>query len=478
MLFATHYSTNVDRKYSCTVVDLPVQYRDRAGVTCERLLPTLIMASDTDVIVPDEVSTWMLDEVQRVPLKALHAMASAVARLFNFYVVSGYPDLVTPYDVDCLIEAYLYLRLISPSDVTKRPFPLWKRVTPDTVRRDLAAIDSFVRSCSRNYGSMSKLSAALATTNGVFQSKLAKRVNSKLWEHLDANWETYQTLHRPSPILSPILQSLVRQHPTVRIDAGKIMTTEEADAIIECTPNPSYRGLFLAMKGLGRRTSEHLHVFRSDFVTPEQARYFMDYDSEASLLIFAHPVASTFIGKYEKMTKKSRGTREEFLDRYGLVPRNLSNDKKYQAGWKGMVFYHEAVLNIPIWISSADAQQFEACVHEMRQAVRQTGQARMHPYLFVTSSSNSARGRPMKLGKVEAAFERSARKAGLLGKPGIHLHGFRHHYVWYLRHQLKLERDLIALAMGHSSVDSQDHYGTRLRTIYEAARQQEVRDAA
>jgi len=156
----------------------------------------------------------------------------------------------------------------------------------------------------------------------------------------------------------------------------------------------------------------------------------------------------------------------------------MIEDKGLRAGWKGMVFYHRKLMTIPPWIDPKCVGIFEEGLAEMKEAIRRSGNMRKHPYMFAFCGDKRALGEPMKLRQIKRAFDRAARKAGLLGKEGIHLHGFRHHYVWFLRNILGFERTDIKITMGHSSEKSQDDYGGRLKSIFDRVTQkQEARNA-
>jgi len=466
----------VDERYTSVVIDTPVRFTDFRGLVHERLLPLIFARVGDEVVIPPEQATWSKGEAVDTPYKALRFRVSSLQRLLDFYHGTGSPTLDTPYSIDCVIDAYLYLRLASPSDISKRPFPLWKKVSSATVRRELAAIDALARSASKHFGESSPLSEALAASNGVFSERLPKRVGSKMWAHLDRNWVTYQSLGRLKPTLSGATKKLVRSEPKILTDGGVVMTCEEVQALIDNTDNPSYQALFTACAGLGRRFSEYLHTYRCDYVSAHMSHHFVDYESSDNLLIFAHPARSTWTGRINDFS----GDREEYLrTRYnGLVPRTMALEKKRKVGWKGMVFYHAAAFMVPIWLESKYATRFAQLASQMMDVVHRAGTAREHPFLFVTSSDNAAYGKPMCIDKVEKAFDRAARKAGLLGKPGVHLHGFRHHYVWFLKNILNFTDQQVQLALAHSTINAQRSYGKELAAIYRMTKEREVRRAA
>ncbi len=466
----------VDERYTSIVIDTPVRFTDVRGMVVERLLPLIFTRVGDDVVVPPEQAIWSKNEAVDTPYKALRFRVSTFQRILDFYNSTGSPALDTPYSIDCMIDAYMYLRLASPSDISRRPFPLWEKVSAATVKRELAAMDALARSASRYFGKGSPLSEALAASNGVFGERLPKRVNSKIWAHLDSNWVTYQSLSRLKPTLSGPTKKLARSEPKVLMDQGVVMTCAEVDAIIDNTDNRSYQALFTACAGLGRRFSEYLHIFRCDYVPAHMSQHFVDYDSSDNLLIFAHPSRSTWTGKIDDFSSN----REEYLrtEYNGLVPRTMALEKSYKAGWKGMVFYHKAAFMVPIWLETKYATRFEQLASELIQVVKLAGTAGAHPYLFVTSSNNSAYGMPMRIAQVEEAFNRAAKKAGLFGKPGVHLHGLRHHYVWFLKNVLKFTDEQVQLALGHSTIGAQRSYGKELTAIYNMAKEREVLRAA
>ena len=464
-----------DPRYSYLVIDVPLLFTVPGELGKQRrLLPILIVRDGFDFHIPMEIVLWAMSLVKSRPLATLHGMVGAVGRLYAFHMATGSPILETGTDVDLLIDSFLAMRLMPPEEPAKRLFPLWDEIEGDTARSELRAFGSFVKSV-RSKGGTTVLSQALKTSNGVFTERVSHNRNDKRFlGHLDEQWRAYQSLEDFSLALTPELKSLARRENVVPADEH-CMTTEECDAIIKCTDNWSYRALFKAMKGLGGRLCEYLNMLRCDVLPNTSARLFTEFKTKNPLLLFAHPTRSKWVGKFD--TRKN--ARSKFLrETFGAESRMRHSRKRLQSGFKGMVYQHKALIRIPVWIDSALADEVEAALLEMTQLCRTLGTAGEHAYAFVGTGHKDSLGQPLLTPNVERAFERAARKAGLAGKPGVGLHGFRHHYVWFLRNILNCSDTEIQFLIGHVALESGSHYGKTIQRAHDAARERELAHVA
>ncbi|MCW0982789.1 hypothetical protein OK142_18360 [Agrobacterium sp. BT-220-3] len=464
-----------DPRYSYLVLDVPVFFT-LPGESGEqrRLLPILIIYDGYEFHIPMEAVLWAKSLVKSKPLATLHGMVGAIGRLYAFHLSTGSPILETGADVDLLIDSFLAMRLMPPEEPAKRLFPLWDEIEGNTARSELRSFESFVKSVRRG-GATTALSQALKTSNGVFTERVSRNRNDKRFlAHLDNQWSAYQTLEDFSLALTPELKSLARRENVTPADQH-CMTGEECDAIIKCTDNWSYRVLFKAMKGLGGRLCEYLNMLRCDVLPAASARLFTDFSPKNPLLLFAHPTRSKWVGKFDQR----KNARSKFLrETFGAESRMRHARKRLQSGFKGMVYQHKALVRIPVWIDSILADEVEAALLEMTRLCRTLGTAREHGYAFVGTGHKDSRGHPLLTPNVERAFERAARKAGLAGKPGVSLHGFRHHYVWFCRNELNCIDSEIQFLIGHAALESGSHYGKTIQKAHDAARERELAHAA
>jgi hypothetical protein len=468
-------ASTFDDRYPFVVVDIPVILTDRAGIRQRRLMPILIINVRGEITIPQEVALWATDMVAVKPSKVQHLAQATIGRLYAFWLATGSPILRTAFDVDCLIDSYLLYRVKTPHNFNERLFPLLDRVSLDTVKRELQSISSFVQSIRRHRKLDHPLSEALSVTNGVFEVRIPTKRMKSFWSHLDSQWASYQQLETQSPVFPAYLRALADWDGTVGIQQAT-MSAEVAEAIIENTLEVSYTALFEAAYGTGGRASEYLHMFRCDVQPNSMSRHFMRIDTDDPLLIFAHPTRSTWNGIIDPISRTS--DRARFIRKeYGIAPRYKHPNKKYALGWKGMKFFDRRLLRIPVWLNPERAHRFEALAAELRSVCLSEGTHREHPYLFVGTSYRSNRGQPLKYANVEKAFNAAARRAGVFGMPGVTFHGFRHHYVWHLRNVWKLPKHLIAVAVGHESLDSSDDYGLDLEMVFNAAKARSAANA-
>jgi len=469
-------SIDFDPRYPSLVVDVPTIFTDRAGLRKRRLMPILALNTGAMILMPDEIIRWMMSEVTYRRLKVLHASVAAVGRLWAFYTATGSPVLETAADVDALIDSYLLMRVAPPDDPDKRVFPLWDPVSAGTVARDLRAISALARSIRVGPTPTTPLGLALKGSSDRFAERVPSLFRKSYFAHLEAQWSRYKEMEGFQPVLPSEIRYLARR-PEVTSSEEHTMNDEEAQAIIECTNNWTYRTLFEAAEGTGGRISEYLHMFRFDLIPSVYSRRFMEFDSPDPLLIFADPVRSLWIGKFAN-ERRQRITRATFMRRtYNIEPRLDDPDKSYALGFKGMKFPHVDRIRIPVWLTSGGARRVEDAALELGSICQRVGTDRDHPYLFVSTGTKTSLGEPLRIGNVEKAFNRAARKAGLLGKPGIHLHGFRHKFVKKLRTS-GLSNSMVQFLIGHANENSNNAYGRDWQTAHDAVKALEAAHAS
>ncbi len=476
-MFADNYDRcRFDERYPSLVIDIATIFTDRAGTRKRRLMPILALQTNAGILIPEEIIRWMMSEVTYKRLKALHASVAAVGRLWAFYTATGSPLMETAADVDSLIDSYLLMRVSPPENPEHRVFPLWDPVSADTAARDLRAIGALARNIRVGPSPATPLGLALKGSSDRFVQKVPRLFRKSFFAHLEAQWARYKALEGFEPILPSEIRYLARK-PAATSSEEHTMTDDEARAIIEGTDNWTYRTLFEAADGTGGRISEYLHMFRFDLVPSLYSRRFMDFTSPDPLLIFADPVRSLWTGKYAEERRK-QVTRATFMRRtYNLEPRLDDPDKSYALGFKGMKFPHADRIRIPVWLNSATARKVEDAALELGSVCKRAGTDRHHPYLFVSTGTRTTLGEPLRIGNVEKAFDRAACKAGLLGKPGIHLHGFRHKYVKHLRTN-GLQNAIVQFLIGHANENSNLAYGRDWQAAHDAVKSLEVAHAS
>jgi len=467
MLFENIENVQVkhDARYSTLVFDLPVTYTGRSRLRERRLQPTLALRSPEGIVIPQEIWVWSGELAEVKELKSAHQYVAALGRLYDFWMATGSRRLETGHDVDLLIDSYILYRTMAPSDPAKRIFPNWKPVAIETVKTDLRAIESFVKSCRRNQGDKHVMSQALQKSGTVFETRIPKQRGTSFWSHLDDQYEKYAQL-KPETAVFPVAYNRLATFSSKIQVPTPVMCEEVGRRIIECTKDRDYKHLFMAMMGTGGRKSEYLHMYRCDVQPARMSKRFMNFQSTDTLLIFAHPEQSTWCGVLDPSSL--RVTREDYLRRqFDISSRRKSLKKSDMVGWKGMRFTDHRLFRIPVWTHSDYAAQLEAYAMEMRQFAIKAGVN--SPYLFLTTANRTNRGDMLRVGNVDKAFKSACGRAGVRGMPGIFIHGFRHAYVRELRLR-GLSPHLIALGLGHFSIDTQEEYGVDLQMVYDAVK--------
>lgn len=264
--------------------------------------------------------------------------------------------------------------------------------------------------------------------------------------------------------------------------------------LVEKSPNPRDKMMWLLL-GMGSlRRSEPLHLFLSDVSgdTSGIAMVRLD-DPEAGVI------------EWEENGALVVGTRTDYFDRFykneqfsGTVPRlyQLKPRTKYwrkgsgnQAGFKGMTFGstptpividgrsfdHQHIF----WLDPRAGAYFLSCYDEYL-ADNFFGKPRnwpYHPFLFI-NLDNKDFGLPMTLPALRKAWGRALRRLGLSGS-GLGPHSLRHMFGHYCANVLKLPVEFTQVLMHHGSVTStQVYYSMTANTVRRTILQSALGDVA
>lgn len=214
--------------------------------------------------------------------------------------------------------------------------------------------------------------------------------------------------------------------------------------LIEATPNIRDKIAFILLAFGGRRLSEIVHLFVSDFI-PRQAKLYVT---------LGHPSYSRYTWKTVS-GKEVSGTRAEYLkSMFSMLPRNELGKDALAAGWKGIKFDDEAAKTSDFYFCrNVEGYLFYLHAKYIRE---QRGKYRHHPYYFINECGNPLTIKALKK-QFYAACKRLEKKYGISLK-GFGPHSLRHYYGFYCADVLKADLLMIQKWMGHAQPSSTQVY--------------------
>jgi len=253
----------------------------------------------------------------------------------------------------------------------------------------------------------------------------------------------------------------------------KVFPIERFVDLIESTPNPRDKMLWLLMGGGSLRGSEPLHLYGTDILGVDNtgcARIRLD-DPETGVI------------SWDEESNSRTGTRAEYLNKcfsnekfkytvpelFNLKPRTLGKLGVDHAGFKGMTFseggeniisgdgrihyWHEV-----FWCDPRFGSKFQQVYMEYMNEYffDKPSDWPFHPYLFINVNKNNF-GLPMKLGGIRKAWMSSLKRIGM-GNCGLGRHSLRHMYGEYCASILNLPIEMTRTLMHHASVTSTEVY--------------------
>lgn len=270
---------------SAVVFDLAVQHRSLFPLTQVSSMPLLCLEVEGTLQFPEETFHWARSQLQKVTPKRLRRDMNVLARLYRFW--ARYPDFCfeVPSDVDLLIWNYLYLRLHSPSDISKRPFPTWRAVTYNVAREEFRTIARFARYCQKQHRNGSPLGLAFSQASDWFELGAQNRPEDDFFKHLSIQKDNWDAIIGYDPVfpreLTQVKGSKVRRsQPKL-----KTPTIDEVDAIIFNEGNYLFRALFLLLFGTGIRVSEALNLWTCDILPGSYSPAFAGHASSGEPLM-------------------------------------------------------------------------------------------------------------------------------------------------------------------------------------------------
>ena len=351
----------------------------------------------------------------------------------------------------------------------------WPPLPHSTVKRYLAAINAFDKwqatfhSSSRLNPSEEKLLEAWEIYRE-FKNRTKWDVMLHLYSAKEKSKEVYK-------------HSLKDEHHRFKLGKKQFPKAFPLAAfvdLVEKSPNPRDRMLWLLLFGLGLRQSEPLHIYLEDCkgtTVMGETKIMLD-DPE--------------IGEFrwfDNQGTQRRGTRRQYLTEcfqnpdfankvpqlYKLTPRSRYGGKGgMKSGFKGMSFdvssFHQNHCgNEALWIDPRLGIYFNTCLQQYLEDNFYSKPSRWpyHPFLLI-NLDNSSHGLPMTLPAVKKAWYRALKRINLDHLP-LGPHSLRHLCGYYCASVLKLSIETTKSLLRHSAVTS--------TSIYYHLTKQQVREA-
>jgi integrase len=237
-------------------------------------------------------------------------------------------------------------------------------------------------------------------------------------------------------------------------NSGKVVKSFPVDKVmdlINSVSNPRDKIAYILMAFGGRRISEVLHMFVSDFST---------HDNQLRVII-AHPEHSLYQWKDDGVIK--RGTRSEYLNEvFNNLPRNKLGKTTLYVGWRGLRFEKPELSMSEVYFVGA-IENYLLNLHLEYMQVRKNFLDT--PYYFVTD-----KGEPLSYRGLLDKFDWSCKKIGLEIDSnldhGVHTYGLRHFYGFYCSKVLKLESLIVQKLIGHTSQQFSKKYENNKEEIF------------
>ncbi|TPK85453.1 phage integrase family protein [Mesorhizobium sp. B2-4-17] len=470
------------------VFDMPVSvYRDvyagKARTKPERALhPILaIRFANGEVVVPGETLAWVRNMIKAyVPAADIRRKLNAVGRLHEFAQLTVGERLELDGMVDDVVWAYLRARAENPLDPSQRLFTHWQPVRLAWVQTEFRDLLEFAKSCEGYLGQASVMGSAFKTSSDVWVTMKRSPKPDDFLAHLQVDRERWSLILGDDIVPAP--PSALRRiavHANVPKNGNDTTLSQEAiDTLIDHERNFMFKALWILLAYVGPRISEPLNMWFCDFLSPTDASRFFRTNLVGPVPIFADPWDSKYVGYFD--SRRAIQTRTDYLGKYGLKPRPGSPDRRHSPGWKGMMTFNPKwLIAHGVWTCRKRAAEFADLLDQIREFHAEIAVTKgSHPYLFVNAKNREFLGEPLQLPNVEKAFGRACDRVGIdPDTPGASLHGTRHYYKWYARHELGLDEEIVQLMLRHVSLASQRQYGKNATDIYDAMNKVNARTA-
>ncbi len=417
-----------------------------------------VLAQWAHFLIKQGIGQSLLDERLRV-----------VVQLFEYATVKYGSGALTEGQTNTLVADYLMARKLGTVDAEGfDPLGLWwPRLSKKTLKKYVKAINAFDAFQAAFHGAprLNPVESRLLTA---WQRCQEFRVREK-WDmllHLFPASSTEKAIHSVDVVI---------EHTRFRIGKKKIPKAFPLHSfidLVEKSPSPRDRMLWLLMFGLALRQSEPLHMYLEDCFGIDRTggtRIRLD-DPE--------------IGEYrwvDKSGSQRSGTRTDYLmqcfrnedlkdtipDLYLIKPRTqYGGYGGMRVGFKGMTFdYDDSGVveprvfgNEAVWIDPRLGIYFHKCLEEyLREHFYTRGKGwPYHPFLFICLDKDDY-GMPLTIPAIRKAWTRALKRLGM-ENCGLGPHSLRHLAGYYSATVLKQPIEFTKSMLRHANISSTEVY--------------------
>lgn len=415
------------------------------------------------------INQWIFYLLEKdISESLLEERIRSVMHLFEFSQAKYGEQLLSDHESQSLVRDFLFAKKNGTLDRDGfDPLGLyWKPLPRSTIKRYLKGINEFDQ--------------WQATFHG------AQRLNPAEERVMEA-WEIYNEFQARTKwdALLHLFPSKQHVKTNYRVDLGAGHSRFNVDIkrfpkafpltafvdLVEKSPNPRDKMLWLLMFGIGLRQSETLHIYLEDC-------YGLSNLGE-TLVRLDDPECGEFLWT-SKDGKQIRGTRGEYLatsfrnqqfrdslpQLHNLAPRSVyGGNGGLRSGFKGMHFDSESNAlcqnefgHTANWLDPRLGIYFNKCLNEYLGTYfyQKPKSWPFHPFLFI-NLDNENMGLPLTLPALKKSWRRALRRIGL-DASGLGPHSLRHLAGYYCANVLELSMETTKSLLRHKNVSSTNAY--------------------
>ena len=432
------------------------------------------------------INQWIYDLlVEEITQSKLESYLSPLLKLYDFFITrqkvkpDANPANLLRDFVDAMkngTDSYCYKRSIKREWLQNLGL-FWKPLdsASTTIKRYLDAINVFDKWQAKHHG------AKLLNPS-------EERFMTEFEKHRDFlnrnNWDMFSYLHETKRhtttdyTITAYGKHIHKRFLTKLTSIPKALPFNRFIELVELTPNPRDKLLWLLMGGGSLRQSETLHIFYTDLKVNLRSGLLevMLADPEKGMVSYENQN-----GKHVTTTR-TQFFREMYpsIGPWGRIqPRTLYGKKGtgFHSGFKGMTFGESnaaclfsntqyigqdydthAIFWCDIRFQNYFRIVLEEYICEYFKKNRNTGLLHPpgwpnHPWLFISGKGNY--GSPLTVHGLKDAWQGALKRIGLRG---YGLHSLRHLYGYYLANVKRVPIDLAQICFHHASIESTKVY--------------------
>ena len=350
---------------------------------------------------------------QGKPVETLRHKAKSICSLYDYYLLIC-PNPMNSAQKRLFLDNYAKARM--NGSVLN-----WDKHSQSYINKKLYDIEEFSRWVAKHVNPV----------KGTPDQELAEIIN-----------ESFQFLNQSTSSLLFHVRHQKHRRPMNRglaVGGAKVVKAFPVDKVMDLINEAKTardKIAYILMAFGGRRISEVLHMFVSDFAI---------HENQLRVLI-AHPEDSLYQWKNDGLIK--RGTRSEYLKEvFNRVPRNQIGKYSESVGWRGIKFEKPEVGMSEVYFVGA-IEDYLLRLH--LEYMNSRKDITSHPYYFVSRDGN-----PLCYHSLISQFYNHCEKIGLKIESsldtGVHTYGLRHFYGYYCSEVLKLEPLIVQKLIGHTN---------------------------